>query len=88
MKISVRVKGEWFAVPVSNPQSQTIEWLSEEALRKYVKLRPSGSDISANSERVYEIRKAKGGSILDPDDLIIHVLDDNDFVSLGMFTNV
>ncbi|KAJ6215972.1 hypothetical protein RDWZM_010472 [Blomia tropicalis] len=82
MKISVRVKGEWFAVPVSNPQSQTIEWLSEEALRKYVKLRPSGSNISANSERVYEIRKAKGGSILDPDDLIIHVLDDNDFVSL------
>lgn len=85
MKISVRVKGEWFAVPVADPEKQTVKWLGEEALRKYLKLRhnKSGPNINIDIESCSEIRKAKGGAILDPEDLIIYVLDDNDFISLG-----
>ena len=83
MKISVRVRGEWFAVPCIQLDQQTIRWLSEEALKRYLKLKPS-SHVPNKVETVYEIRKTKGGAILDPDDLIVNVLDDNDFVSVGM----
>ena len=85
MKISVRVKGEWFAVPVPEPSNLTVKWLGDETLRKYLKLRHNkyGQTESIENESFYEIRKAKGGAILDPEDLIAHVLDDNDFVSLG-----
>ncbi|KAH7644813.1 histidine ammonia-lyase [Dermatophagoides farinae] len=83
MKISVRVKGDWFTVPVPKPFEQTIKWLGVEALNKYTKLRQSHSSISNDSiEIVDEIRKAKGGSILDPEDFVADVLDDNDFVSI------
>lgn len=88
MKISVRVKGDWFTVPVPKPFEQTIKWLGVEALNKYTKLRQSHSSISNDSiEIVDEIRKAKGGSILDPEDFVADVLDDNDFVSIGMYIN-
>lgn len=87
MKISVRVKGEWFAVPVTDAKCQTVKWLAEEALKKLSKLCQNKGESSAGSkvenETFYEIRKAKGGAILDPEDLIQFVLDDNDFVSLG-----
>lgn len=84
MKISVRVKGDWFAVPVAQPQFYQINWLCEQALRKYVKIIASRSSPSGgiHDESVYEMRKAKGGAILDPEDVIADVLDDNDFVSL------
>lgn len=83
MKISVRVKGEWFAVPVADPTKQTVKWLGEEALRKYLKLRHNKLGSNIDIESCSEIRKAKGGAILDPEDIIIYVLDDNDFISLG-----
>lgn len=83
MKISVRVRGEWFAVPCVQIDKQTIRWLSEEALKRYFKLKPS-SHVPDKAETVFEVRKTKGGAILDPDDLIVNVLDDNDFVSVGM----
>ena len=83
MKISVRVRGEWFAVPCVDANKQTIRWLAEEALKRYFKLKPS-SHVPNKVETVNEIRKTKGGAILDPDDLIANVLDDNDFVSVGM----
>ena len=35
-------------------------------------------------EKVSEIRKTRGGAILDMDDKLFQVLDDNDFVSVGM----
>ena len=91
MKISVRVKGEWFAVPVPEPYSLMVEWLGEEALRKYIKLKANrdgdatATEVAVQNETCYEIRKAKGGAILDPEDIIAYVLDDNDFVSLGEF---
>lgn len=34
-------------------------------------------------DTVQEVRKTRGGAILDPDDLIADVLDCNDFVSIG-----
>lgn len=36
-------------------------------------------------DTVQEVRKTRGGAILDPDDLIVDVLDCNDFVSISMF---
>lgn len=34
-------------------------------------------------EEVQEVRKTRGGVILDPDDLIKDVLDNDDFVNIG-----
>lgn len=83
MKVSVRVRGEWFAVPCSSPTKLTVRWLGGEALKRYEKLRPAASYVPGKSELVKEIRKTKGGAILDPDDVVINVLDNNDFVSVG-----
>ena len=64
--------------------SKSIEWLGQEALKRYSKLRPSSNYSAVCSEiRVLEIRKSCGGAILDPDDVIKDVLDDNDFVAIG-----
>ena len=86
MKLSVRVRGEWFAIPCSKGQ-ETICWLGEEALRRYNKVKPSSSHVPKD-EKVYEVRKTKGGAILDPDDQIKTILDDNDFVSVGRFNDL
>ena len=64
MKISVRVKGEWFAVPVPEPLNQSVKWLGEEALRKYLKLHHNKTGQGEVNETFYEIRKAKGGGKL------------------------
>lgn len=82
MKVSVRVRGEWFAVPCASPAAKSVDWLGAEALRRYEKLRPA-SFVPGKVERVKEIRKTKGGAILDPDDFVLNVLDNNDFVSVG-----
>ncbi|CAD5119142.1 DgyrCDS7782 [Dimorphilus gyrociliatus] len=79
MKVSVRVRGEWFAVPCGNG-SENIGWLAEVAVKKYYKLKPHS--FIDKVEKVEEIRKTKGGVLLDNDDLIRSVLDDNDFVSV------
>ena len=81
MKVSVRVRGEWFAVPCREGKL-TIGWLGEESLRRYLKLKPS-TLVPGKDENVYEVRKTQGGAILDPDDFIKHVLSDEDFVSVG-----
>ncbi|GAB6033675.1 hypothetical protein CHUAL_013733 [Chamberlinius hualienensis] len=80
MKVSTRVRGEWFAVPCKDGQL-TIGWLGEEALRRFLKLKPS-TLVPGKLETVFEIRKTQSGSILDPDDLIVDVLHDEDFVSI------
>ena len=56
--------------------------MGEEALRRYLKLRPP-SFVPNREERVHDIRKTVGGAILDPEDAVGAVLDDNDFVSIG-----
>lgn len=81
MKLSVRIRGDWFAVPCK--ANDKIEWFGEEAVKRYYR-KHGGS----NSEKVFEVRKAKGGAILDPADFIKDVLDDNDFVTVGEFIKI
>ncbi|GIX77223.1 histidine ammonia-lyase [Caerostris darwini] len=84
--VSVRVRGEWFAVPCTRSNT-TIRIIGEEALKRYEKLKPQGSHVAGREEKIYQIRKTKGGAILDPDDQVNHVLDDNDFVSVVLETD-
>lgn len=58
-----------------------MRWLGEETLRRYYKSKGGAGHFE--SEKVYEVRKAKGGAILDIDDAIKDVLDDDDFVTVG-----
>ena len=60
-------------------------WLGEESVRRYIKLQKQDDSIKENRdiEKVQEVRKTRGGVILDPDDHISDVLDDNDFVTVG-----
>jgi histidine ammonia-lyase len=62
-----------------------VQWLGEESVRRYSKLQKRGDKTKENrdSEKVQEVRKTRGGVILDPDDHINDVLDDNDFVTVG-----
>ena len=62
--------------------SKTIRWLGEEALKRYLKLKPP-SFVPNRQEVVHDIRKTVGGAICDPDDILIDVLDDNDYVAIG-----
>ena len=85
MKISCRVRGDWFQVPCKAGK-QSIRSLGEEALKRYLKLRPP-SFVPNREEVVKDIRKTMGGAILDPEDKIEDVLDDNDFVSIVLETD-
>ena len=72
-------------------------WLAEEAVRRYTRLQqhnghsnalqPLGSNNN-QGEQVVEIRKTRGCVRLDPDDLVIDVLDDNDFVSVRLENDI
>ncbi|CAG0915710.1 unnamed protein product [Notodromas monacha] len=93
MKFSVRVRGEWLQI-ADKSGTATVRWLGEEALRKYEKLEPAtypkdpsenGPKANKYSRAISEIRKTKGGAILDPEDTLADVLDDNDFVSVGEY---
>ncbi|KAG8192722.1 hypothetical protein JTE90_009745 [Oedothorax gibbosus] len=86
MKVSVRVRGEWFTVPCT-VSSATVRYIGEEALRRYCKIKPESSHVSGREEKIYQIRKTKGGALLDPDDPVNAVLDDNDFVSVVLETD-
>eukprot|EP00093_Oithona_nana_P001328 01328.XXX_2837_2561_1 [CDS] Oithona nana genome sequencing. len=66
MKISCRVRGDWFQVPATDG-GKTIRWLGEEALRRYLKLKPP-SFVPNRQEVVHDIRKTVGGAICDPED--------------------
>lgn len=58
-----------------------MRWLGEQAWRKYEKIvnGRNGEELRG----IQEIRKTRGGVILDLDDLIRDVLDDDDFVTVG-----
>ena len=61
-----------------------MRWLGDEALRRYLKLKPP-SFVPNRQEVVLDIRKTVGGAICDPEDIIEDVLDDNDFISIGKY---
>ncbi|XP_018495253.1 histidine ammonia-lyase [Galendromus occidentalis] len=79
MKVSARVRGEWLAIPCLDA-TKSVAWLGEEALRRYAKLQPAA--YTGKEEKVFEVRKTKGGALLDNEDLLQNILDDNDFVSV------
>ena len=54
---SCRVRGDWFQVPCK--PAKTIRWLGEEALKRYLKLRPS-SFVPNREEVISDIRKTNG----------------------------
>ena len=62
-----------------------MQWLGEESVRRYSKLQKQddGAKEKMEREKVQEVRKTRGGVILDPDDHLRDVLDDNDFVTIG-----
>jgi histidine ammonia-lyase len=62
-----------------------VQWLGEESVRRYCKLQKRDNNTTENLdvEKVQEVRKTRGGVILDSDDRIRDVLDDNDFVTVG-----
>jgi histidine ammonia-lyase len=62
----------------------TVRWLGEESLRRYNKLQTQ-DEVTEDTERemVQEVRRTRGGVMLDPDDSIRDILDDNDFVTVG-----
>ena len=62
-----------------------MQWLGEESVRRYSKLQKQddGAKEKREREKVQEVRKTRGGVILDPDDHLRDVLDDNDFVTIG-----
>ncbi|KAG7173174.1 Histidine ammonia-lyase-like [Homarus americanus] len=80
MKVSVRLRGEWLQVPCKTGK-ETVSWLGEETLRRYMKLKPA-THVPNKTEAVASVRKTRGGAILDPSDNVSDVLDDNDFVSV------
>lgn len=79
MKVSVRVRSEWLAVPCGHGE-QTIGWLGNEALRRYMKLK--GDLLNAKEETLFEVRRTRGGAIMDLDDSINTVLHDDDYISV------
>ncbi|OXA58564.1 histidine ammonia-lyase [Folsomia candida] len=81
MKISARVRGEWFHIPCRDGKL-TVKGLADEALKRYQRLMPASPSFPIRKEVVSEVRKTRGGAILDPEDIIKDVLDDNDFVSV------
>ena len=64
-----------------------MRWLGDEALRRYLKLKPP-SYVPNRQEVVLDIRKTVGGAICDPEDIIEDVLDDNDFISIGKLSTL
>ena len=59
MKVSVRIRGEWFAVPCG-AGDKTIRWLGDQALQRFTKIKPRESSGTA-----YEMRRTRGGAIID-----------------------
>ncbi|XP_053377261.1 histidine ammonia-lyase-like [Mercenaria mercenaria] len=82
MKLSVRIRGDWFAVPCK--ANDKVRYFGDESLKRYYKKH----NIGEKNEKVFEVRKAKGGAILDPDDSIKDVLDDNDFVTVVLHSDM
>ncbi|PAA68187.1 hypothetical protein BOX15_Mlig010907g2 [Macrostomum lignano] len=77
MKIFVRVRAEWLTVPVAK---ETVRWLGEEAVRRYSALQPP-SHVN-RPEKVFQIKKTKNGAILHPEDKIVSVLTDEEYITV------
>ncbi|CAG2055541.1 unnamed protein product, partial [Timema podura] len=62
-----------------------VQWLGEEALRRYHRLKLGDHEVRSHSDQVKEVRRVKGGAWLYPEDLLADILDDNDFVTVVVY---
>ena len=81
MKINAKIRGEWILIP-SKSNKNTVGWLGKECLSRYRTVKSYTDEDS-----VIEVRKSQGGSLLFPDDLLVDILEDNDFVHVGECAN-
>ncbi|XP_004567830.1 histidine ammonia-lyase [Maylandia zebra] len=82
-RFTVHIRDEWLAVPCRDT-SKTIQWLGQEALKRYIKNKPDNGGITAVKDTRFVVRRCQGLGLLDADDTIEDVLEDNDFVELAI----
>uniref|UniRef100_A0A669B7W8 Histidine ammonia-lyase n=1 Tax=Oreochromis niloticus TaxID=8128 RepID=A0A669B7W8_ORENI len=82
-RFTVHIRDEWLAVPCRDT-SNTIQWLGQEALKRYIKNKPDNGGITAVKDTRFVARRCQGLGLLDADDTIDDVLEDNDFVELAI----
>lgn len=82
-RVTVHIRDEWMTVPYRDSTS-TIQWLGQEALKRYTKNKPDNGGLSKSVKDIrFVVRRCQGHGLLDADDTIEDVLEDNDFVELG-----
>ncbi|KAG8012764.1 Histidine ammonia-lyase [Nibea albiflora] len=82
-RFTVHIRDEWLAVPCRDT-TNTIHWLGQEALKRYVKNKPDNGGIKAVKDTHFVVRRCQSLGLLDADDTIEDVLEDNDFVELAI----
>ncbi|XP_072291361.1 histidine ammonia-lyase [Eucyclogobius newberryi] len=82
-RFTVHVRDEWLAVPCRDTK-YTIQWLGQEALKRYIKNKPDNGGITSVKDTRFVVRRCQGSGLLDVDDTIDDVLEDNDFVELAI----
>uniref|UniRef100_A0A146P6X8 Histidine ammonia-lyase n=1 Tax=Fundulus heteroclitus TaxID=8078 RepID=A0A146P6X8_FUNHE len=82
-RFTVHIRDEWVAVACRDT-SNTIRWLGQEALKRYMKNKPDNGGIGSVRETRFIVRRCQGLGLLDADDTIDDVLEDNDFVELAI----
>ncbi|KAE8296118.1 Histidine ammonia-lyase [Larimichthys crocea] len=82
-RFTVHIRDEWLAVPCRDA-TNTIHWLGQEALKRYVKNKPDNGGIKAVKDTHFVVRRCQSLGLLDADDTIEDVLEDNDFVELAI----
>ncbi|XP_019400620.1 PREDICTED: histidine ammonia-lyase isoform X1 [Crocodylus porosus] len=80
-RYTVHVRGEWLAVPCQTG-TNTIRWLGEEAVRRYMKNKPDNGGFASVEAVPFFVRRCKGRGFLDHDDAVEDVLEDNEFVEV------
>ncbi|XP_072922012.1 histidine ammonia-lyase-like isoform X2 [Hemitrygon akajei] len=78
---TVHVKDEWLTVPCKDP-SYNIQWLGQEALRRYVKAKADGGGLGCTEDVTFLVKHCQGQSLLDLNDAIKDVLQDKDFIQI------
>ncbi|XP_030587520.1 histidine ammonia-lyase isoform X2 [Archocentrus centrarchus] len=82
-RFTVHIRDEWLALPCRDT-SNTIQWLGQEALKRYMKNKPDNGGITAVKDTRFVVRRCQGLGLLDMDDTVEDVLEDNDFVELAI----
>ncbi|KAM7396944.1 hypothetical protein PAMP_019947 [Pampus punctatissimus] len=82
-RFTVHIRDEWLAVPCRDT-TNTIRWLGQEALKRYMKNKPDNGGITAVKDTRFVARRCQSLGLLDADDTIDDVLEDNDFVELAI----